>query len=173
MAESFFNKIADDVLVATEHIQTVLEEGFGVLFSTTASDGGATDSSSSSFQQNNFARGGGGKEPDWDDMSEEEVEKLLAEEMMDSSPLNGIANNVLGNIMSTQVRNVIRNNYDNKNMIGNRLLVPKEMMTLYWCYFFLPLFPFTFLLLLSLLLLLALPHFTVSLLYYPDWTTNS
>lgn len=107
MAEAFFDKVAQDVLLVTEQIQTVMEEGIGILL-----NGGAVPKNSGSDGTSETASTGGDEfvntiqeeEPDWDNLSEEEIERMLAEEMKDGSPLTGIANNVLGNIMSTQVR---------------------------------------------------------------------
>lgn len=100
MAEKFFNKIADDVLKATENIQARFEEGWSVL-----STGELPDSSKPAGAQQEQV------ELNLDDLdleglSEEELQQLMAEhqqELMDHSPLKGIAENVMGNIMSENV----------------------------------------------------------------------
>lgn len=103
MAEAFFNRVADDVLMATEQLQALLTTG----------------SLSLQQQHHDDGAGGGGEstaaiavEFEWNDnnmdldsLSEEEIQRLLEQEdMMEHSPLKGIADGVIGNIASSQVR---------------------------------------------------------------------
>jgi hypothetical protein len=110
MAEAFFNKIAEDVLRATELIQTIMEEGIGVVLNGELPDDGAAKASASAASDSTQGANSGHQEfdvedVDLDNLSDEELERLLAEDMMQSSPLKGIADDVMGNIMSGQVQN--------------------------------------------------------------------
>ena len=107
MAEKFFNRIADDVLQVTEKIQAVMEEGVSVLLtgelpsSTKASSSEQSSSTSSSSSQQEFSVDDI-DDLDIDNLSEEEIQQLLDEKadiMMQHSPLKGIADDVMGNIM--------------------------------------------------------------------------
>jgi hypothetical protein len=102
MAEKFFNKIADDVLKATENIQARFEEGWSVLSTGALPDSAKAGSSASSSPEIEFDL----DDFDVEGLSEEELQELMAEhqqQMMENSPLKGIAENVMGNIMSQNV----------------------------------------------------------------------
>ena len=102
MAEQFFNKIADDVVKATESIQARFEEGWSVLSTGELPDSAKPSSQQPPQPQMEFEL----DDIDVEGLSEEELQQLLAEhqqEMMDHSPLKGIAENVMGNIMSENV----------------------------------------------------------------------
>ena len=98
-AESFFGKIADDV----EKIATRMEEGWNVSM---------TGELPNEQQEQPPIHGVGGSgsvdnidldEFDLDGLTEQEIQELLSEEMMQNSPLAGIADSVLGDIMAGQV----------------------------------------------------------------------
>jgi hypothetical protein len=101
MAEKFFYKIADDVLQATEQIQARMEEGLNLLWTGDVAEKASL--SHSMGGDSDFLNEGNMDNLDLENLSEEEIQKLLAEEMMDSNPLQGIADSVMGNIMSGQV----------------------------------------------------------------------
>lgn len=111
MAEQFFNRIADDVLKATEQIQNRFEEGWSVLSTgelpKTAQ--GAAESTTQQQQQSFDI-----DDLDLDELSEEEIQELLksqqADDLMQHNPLNGIADGVMGNIMAGNVRRELRCN---------------------------------------------------------------
>jgi hypothetical protein len=114
MAEQFFKKIADDVYLAAEQIQALMT---GDLLNDNgdSGDGGGggggvnNDGSSSSS-------GGGGdtgiddilNDPDFKGLSEDEIRELIADEMMQNNPLQGIADDVTKNIMAGQVSDTHR-----------------------------------------------------------------
>jgi hypothetical protein len=80
-----------------------MEEGISVLMTGDLPEGaeqnGIPESSSSSnepeFDSDDF---------DLDNLSEEELQRLLSQEMMQNSPLEGIADSVIGDIVGGQVR---------------------------------------------------------------------
>lgn len=78
MVESYFEKVANDVLEASEKLVNGVEEGLSILFS-----------------------GGGAKETQQDSLPEDEWDEM-AEHLRDSSPLGGIAESVIGNILDGQ-----------------------------------------------------------------------
>ena len=96
MGEGLLDRLANEVLEASEQIVTRFEEGISVLTTgelpqQTASDGAA------GHEMPNL------DDMDIDDLSEEEVQILLEEQLMDNSPLEGIASSVIGDIVSKQV----------------------------------------------------------------------
>ncbi|KAG7363037.1 transmembrane protein [Nitzschia inconspicua] len=106
MAEQFFNRIAEDVLKATEQIQSRFEEGWSVLSTgelpkASQKPNEFADSTAEQLHQQAI---------DYDDLdleglSEEEIRELLdtQEDLMQHSPLKGIADGVMGNIMAGNV----------------------------------------------------------------------
>ena len=106
MAEQFFNKIANDVLLAAEQIQSIVMTG-----ELPTDDGGGGsrvgDDGNSGTTTNGDASGildGIMDNIDFDGLSEDEIQELIAEEMMQNNPLQGIADDVTKNIMAGQVR---------------------------------------------------------------------
>ena len=110
MAEQFFNKIADDVMLAAEQLQSLLTTGD--LTNTAAdNDGGASSNDDSSGSGPDTSGDSGSYSHDFDfsdldldGMSEDEIQELLADEMMQNNPLQGIADDVTKNIMAGQGR---------------------------------------------------------------------
>jgi hypothetical protein len=108
--ESFFSTITNEILDAAEKITIRLEEGLALIF----------DASSSAAQQDSQDNkgGGGGAAPGQTltreqmeatlhgEFSNEELQMLEDEDMdgMPTSPLEGMAESVLGDIMANQVR---------------------------------------------------------------------
>src|SRR5687767_11704096 len=100
-AERFFTKIANEVLQATEHVSTRMEEGLTAMLKGEFPK--QADSSKNKIPTMDL------HERDDDDMnvedlSEEEIQELIQQEMMRNSPLGGIADGVMGDIMSRNVR---------------------------------------------------------------------
>jgi len=110
MAEQFFNKIADDVMLAAEQLQSLLTTGD--LTNTAAdNDGGASSNDDSSGSGPDTSGDSGSYSHDFDfsdldldGMSEDEIQELLADEMMQNNPLQGIADDVTKNIMAGQAQ---------------------------------------------------------------------
>mmetsp|Transcript_31197 Transcript_31197/g.31708 ORF Transcript_31197/g.31708 Transcript_31197/m.31708 type:complete len:257 (+) Transcript_31197:34-804(+) len=105
MAEQFFNKIANDVLLAAEQIQSIVMTG-----ELPTDDGGGGsrggDDGDSGTTTNGDASGildGIKDNIDFDGLSEDEIRELIAEEMMQNNPLQGIADDVTKNIMAGQI----------------------------------------------------------------------
>jgi len=103
MAEKFFNKIADDVLHATEQIQARMEEGWSVLLTGELPETAKDPSSSSPSPAETAEFPQDFDDLDLENLSEEELQRLMEEDMMQNSPLKGIADEVMGNIMMGQV----------------------------------------------------------------------
>ena len=91
MSESYFAKLANDILDASEKLTVRLEEGLSVLWKEME---GSSPSSASR---------GGGSTQQQDTASENEFEGWDEAEMGDPSPLQGIAESVMGDIMASQV----------------------------------------------------------------------
>lgn len=92
-AVNWFNKLADEM----EDIASRFEEGFGILM-----NGGGADASGDGSDSTNDFEIKDEMPADLESLSQEEIQKLIQEEMMMNSPLNGIADNVLSDIMSRQ-----------------------------------------------------------------------
>jgi hypothetical protein len=109
-AESFFSRAANQVLQASEDMANRMEEGISVLMTGDlpstkgAEQNGIPESSSSSNEQPGFDF----DDLDLENLSEEELQKILSEEMMQHSPLEGIADSVIGDIFAGQVRHCLR-----------------------------------------------------------------
>lgn len=86
MADSYFERVANDVLEASEKLVNGVEEGLAILFS--GNGGGET-------QQQPAQSGEEDHDEEWD-------ERIMAEDLMESSPLGGIAESVIGNILDGQ-----------------------------------------------------------------------
>lgn len=86
MAESYFERVASDVLEASEKLVNGVEEGLAILFSGNGETPQKPADSTS--------------EEDGDDMEWDEAR--MAEDLMQSSPLGGIAESVIGNILDGQ-----------------------------------------------------------------------
>jgi hypothetical protein len=109
MAE-FFNRVAEEVQLAADELQT--------LFSGSISSGGGAGGGSAQAggDSGSYAHDFDMSDMDLDGMSEEEIQSMLAEEIMKNNPLQGIADGVTKDIMSGQVRRVA--NEDNKTDNG-------------------------------------------------------
>lgn len=86
MSESYFTKLANEILDASEKLTNRFEEGLSILWGDLEGSGKDTDSDNA--QQFN---------------AENEFEGWEEEAMDDSSPLAGIAESVMGDIMASQV----------------------------------------------------------------------
>ena len=98
---SVFEKIANEVLQATERISNSLDDGISLLLNGELAAGGGSPSADSSRDAGagqEFASGGG------EAMNDDELVITEEELAMMGSPLDGIANSVLGDIMAGQVR---------------------------------------------------------------------
>lgn len=95
MSESYFTKIANEVLEASEKLTNRLEEGINLLLG--EFEGGASAGGS----------GSGPSQPQQPGASDSEFEgwdeDMDMEDMDDGSPLKGIAESVMGDIMAGQV----------------------------------------------------------------------
>lgn len=104
MANNFFTKVANDVLQASEDIVNRMEEGISVLMTgeipKQQNDAGKPPQESSSIPFDYE------EDIDIDNLSEEEIQRILTEEMMENSPLEGIADSVIGDIVAGQVRTI-------------------------------------------------------------------
>ena len=90
MSESYFAKLANDILDASEKLTIRVEEGLNVLWN--------------ELEGNRAAGGGSTAQPPPETMAEHEFEDLdQAEGMDESSPLAGIAESVMEDIMASQV----------------------------------------------------------------------
>jgi hypothetical protein len=112
MADRFFQKIANDVLEASEKISARLEDGISAIFSGELPASGQPDDPNRAGGQPNddpassFPSGGVGGDTDYGSSHafEETIELLEDEEAYGGTPLEGIARGVIGNIMANQVR---------------------------------------------------------------------
>ena len=131
MAEQFFNKVVDDVYLAAEQIQALMT---GDLLNDNGDSGdggggGGDDGSSSSS-----SGGGGGdtgiddilNDPDFKGLSEDEIRELIADQMMQNNPLQGIADDVTKNIMAGQVTDTQRKR--DRHEESNRFRISKMKM---------------------------------------------
>ena len=103
MAERFFNKIVDDVEVATEQLWSMFTAG-DMDSEPNAAGGSGPGASSTSGDSGSFSHEFDFSDIDLDSMSEEEIQLYLGEEMMRNNPLQDIANDVTKNIVAGQVR---------------------------------------------------------------------
>jgi hypothetical protein len=109
--ENFLTKMANEVLQAADNVATRMEEGLSVIMTGELPKEGAAAGDSNipvqeeeEFDMKNFDI----KDfPEFDNLSEEEIQRILQDEMMQNSPLAGIADSVLGDIVSGQVRRLI------------------------------------------------------------------
>ena len=99
--EGFFGKLANDVFEATEQIATRMEEGLSVLMTGKLPDEASENQESAQAMPD---LSGSLTEEDLQNLSEEEIQMLIKQEMMENSPLEGIAVSVIGDIMKNQVR---------------------------------------------------------------------
>ena len=114
-AEAFFNKVSDDVLLIADQINSLVFGGSGGDTSSSSSSSSSTqqqqqqESSSSSSPYSGMKLDDIMDEIDVDNLSEEELQQILKEhheetvQMMDHSPLKGIADSVLGDIVDGQI----------------------------------------------------------------------
>ena len=96
---SFFAKLTNEVLRATEQVTNTLEDGISLLLKGELSQQGGSN--------NDKGHGGnfGVNDNNMDNpMMDDELFADDEEDPMMGSPLEGIANSVLGDIMSNQVR---------------------------------------------------------------------
>ena len=103
MAE-YFNKMAEEIHLATEELQALFT-GSGASGS---DSGGNTNSFDASGNSGSYAHEFDLDGMDLGGMSEEEVQRMLAEELMQNNPLQGIAEGVTKDILAGQVRSVRR-----------------------------------------------------------------
>ena len=89
-SSSYFERVANDVLEASEKLVNGVEEGLAILFA--GGNGGATTPSPA--EDVSTSRD---EEEEWD-------ETQMTENLMQSSPLGGIAESVIGNILDGQKR---------------------------------------------------------------------
>lgn len=89
MAESFFTKLSNDVLEATEQVANRMEEGLALLFNGGDSQRNHAGQNPASADHNPFRD---------DDDDQEHLEEELR-----NNPLQGIADSVVGDIMIGQV----------------------------------------------------------------------
>ena len=108
----FINKITDEVQLAADELYSLFS---GDAFSGSGSGVGS--------EQNEFDISGDSgsyshefdlSDMDLDGMSEDEIQELLADELMKNNPLQGIAEGVTQNIMAGQVRSK-RTNDENRS----------------------------------------------------------
>jgi hypothetical protein len=99
-AEAFFNRIAKDVLEATEHISNQLEEGVSALLTGELPKAATQQQQQHAESQQEFDPA---DYEHFEGMDEEEIRRMIQEEMMTGSPLNGIADGVMEDIMQGQV----------------------------------------------------------------------
>ncbi len=94
MAE-LLNKIAEEVQQATDELQSLISSAISATSDERNFDAsGGSGSSADEFDMSDL---------DLDGMSEEEIQQMLAEEMMQNNPLQGIAEGVTQEIMAGQV----------------------------------------------------------------------
>ena len=96
MSESYFTKLTNEILDASEKLTDRFEEGFNILWGELSQDGSSSGSGASTPQ----AETTNDEFEGWGDDSQEHE----AEVMDESSPLAGIAESVMGDIMAAQVR---------------------------------------------------------------------
>mmetsp|Transcript_35007 Transcript_35007/g.84723 ORF Transcript_35007/g.84723 Transcript_35007/m.84723 type:complete len:264 (-) Transcript_35007:8-799(-) len=117
-AETFFNKVSDDVLLIADQINSLV---FGGGDTSSSSEDASSSSSSSTQQQQDSSSSSSSPysgmklddimdEIDVDNLSEEELQQILKEHheetlnmMEHHSPLKGIADSVLGDIVDGQI----------------------------------------------------------------------
>ena len=90
MSESYFTKLANDILDASEKLTIRVEEGLNVLWNELEGNNGGATTRAAEQQQ------GATIESEFEDLDQEEG-------MDESSPLEGIAESVMGDIMASQV----------------------------------------------------------------------
>lgn len=101
--EQFFNNLSDELLEASNHVATRFEEGLSVLLNgrlpedTGGEQDGAPSPSGHQYSQKDL------EEMDIDHLSDEEIDEILKQQSMEFSPLEGIADSVIGDIVSRQV----------------------------------------------------------------------
>ena len=111
---SYFEKVANEILQASEHLTTRFEEGLSALWTPPPPPGEDSGASRQYQQQHAFDDEDLAQDQEFlESLSEEELQELLQaqEDMMNmNSPLEGIADSVIGDIMkgSAQVSLTIR-----------------------------------------------------------------
>ncbi|VEU36692.1 unnamed protein product [Pseudo-nitzschia multistriata] len=98
MAEQFFQKVADDVDAAAEQLWSIFGAGSAEQEDKADATGGPGADSGSFAHQFDFS------DTDIDGLSDEEIQRLLGEEMMRNNPLQDIANDVTQNIVAGQAQ---------------------------------------------------------------------
>mmetsp|Transcript_24222 Transcript_24222/g.57159 ORF Transcript_24222/g.57159 Transcript_24222/m.57159 type:complete len:259 (-) Transcript_24222:249-1025(-) len=106
MAERFFNKIADDVEVATRQLQSLMfgPDDSETTDGSTSGGGGGSTGPGGPESSGSFTHEFDMSDIDIDSMSEEEIQRVLGEEMMRNNPLQDMANDVTKNIMAGQIQ---------------------------------------------------------------------
>ena len=117
MAEQFFNKVVDDVYLAAEQIQALMTGDLLNDNGDSADGGGGGGGNNDGSSSSSSSSGGGGgdtgiddilNDPDFKGLSEDEIRELIADQMMQNNPLQGIADDVTKNIMAGQVSDTQR-----------------------------------------------------------------
>lgn len=103
MAERFFNQVSEDMEMAAEQIWSLFSNGDPTKPETAGADESDT-SDSGSFSHKFDPSGIDFDDLDLENLSEEQIQQLLAEDMFQNNPLQGIAADVTKNIMAGQVR---------------------------------------------------------------------
>lgn len=127
MANRFFQKIASEVLEASEKLSARLEDGISAIFtgelpaSGQPNDPNRVGQAGDEGQASSFPSGDVGDDTDYGSsrVFEESVEILDGEDAYGGTPLEGIARGVIGDIMSNQVRSLPSTNAHHS--LGNQL----------------------------------------------------
>ena len=101
MAE-YFNKLAEEVQLATEELRTI----FSDLGAASSSGGSSKKTFEPSGDSGSYAHQFDLDDLSFDGMTEEEIQQVLAEELLQNNPLQGIAEGVTKDILAGQVRSV-------------------------------------------------------------------
>lgn len=93
----FLKNIGNEVVEASEQVATRLEEGLNILLGDNADGSPPGDAASSQINMEDL------EDLDLDGLTEEQIQQLIQDQMMEGSPLEGIAESVMGDIMSRNV----------------------------------------------------------------------
>ena len=92
--ESAFSRVANEVLQAVDHLSTRMEEGLSVLLTGNLPEEEEASTGNQEIPKDDLEFDG--------DISDEDLDQLLNEGMMNDSPLGGIADSVISDIMANQ-----------------------------------------------------------------------
>lgn len=96
----YFNKLAEEVQLATEELRTI----FSNVGAASSSGGSSTKTFEPSGDSGSYTHQFDLDDIAFDGMTEEEIQQMMAEELMQNNPLQGIAEGVTKDILSGQVR---------------------------------------------------------------------